>query len=199
MKPAAAAFPAQAGNQGERRRPEALASRIRGNGNYDFVTSIERADGLAHVRLYRPPPDRDHPGDGHRGALRVLAALYRAGRSRGGRSPATSRPPRTSPASIASSASTSPSSCASAMGLGRAARRPRHLHLHQPAGDEAHRAAARADRRADGHDAHRHRELRHSAWASSPRAKVGSWIDRVGDGASPCWASRCRPSSSPIS
>ena len=43
MKPAAATFPAQLGNQGERRRPEALASRFRGNGNYEFVTSLPNA------------------------------------------------------------------------------------------------------------------------------------------------------------
>ena len=60
------------------------------------------------VRLYRPPPSRDHPGHGGRRALRLLAALHLTpGRSGGDHRRRHRDRPRTSPASTRSSGSTS--------------------------------------------------------------------------------------------
>ena len=65
------------------------------------------------------------------------------------------------------------------LGLAPAARRPRHLDLHQPAGLPPDRAAHRADRRIDPLDARSSRCWRRCRWGCSRRGRPARWIDRA--------------------
>ena len=66
-----------------------------------------------------------------------------------------------------------------ALGVGAAARRPRHVDLHQPSGHAADRPARRADAVADAVHARRLDRWSRCRSASSPPRKAGTWVDRA--------------------